>query len=296
MANTAYPPVIWVNFVILVAGRAFLDASPGCPGTPKVGFNGNTISDPKIKTDQDIHLIQRFLSANQLPSDDSFMALTRVMNTICPIQFPKRKTTSKSVKKLIKANLDAYTKVINDKITKHKGTIDDYPAPKSRFTRDHSDILARRATIFRTKSLAHQLRSDPTGSDPDNAAEPQVTDINTDATAPGHDHIRTDISLDDSFGQAMGNLNSQVLSPVQLDTTINELGTRQSYAKAAKSPPAKTAQRWPLSPLPLDPTNVNVTMFRPVVFLIPVLMPPVWQKIWKNDHDQLKKFPLAGAP
>ena len=105
------------------------------------------------------------------------------------------------------------------------------------------------------------------------AAEPQATDINVDATAPGHDRVRTDISLDDSFGQAMGNLDSQVLSPIQLDTTINELGTR-SYAKVAKSS-GKTAQRWPISPPPLDPTNGNAIMSRPVAFLILVLMPPV---------------------
>ena len=146
MANTAFPPVVWVHFVILVAGRAFLDASPGCPGTPKVEYKGNTISDPKMKIDRDIHLIRKFLSDNRLPSDDSITALTRVMNTICPIRFPKRKATSKSVKELIKANLDAYTKAINGKISQYKGIIDDYSAPKSRFTRDDSDILARRTT------------------------------------------------------------------------------------------------------------------------------------------------------
>ena len=235
MANTAYPPVIWVHFVILVAGRAFLDASPDCSGTPKINYKGNKISDSKIKLDRDIHLIRKFLSDNRLPSDDSITALTRVMNTICPVKFPKRKTTSKTVKDLIKANLDAYNKALNANISKHGGILDYYLAPKSTYTRDDSDLLTRRATIFKTKSLAQQLRSDTTGTDPDMAAEPQATDINVDATAPKHDKVRTDISLDDSFGQTMGDLDSHVLSPIQLDTTINELGTR-SYAKVANSP------------------------------------------------------------
>ena len=70
MANTAYPPVIWVHFVILVAGRAFLDANPACTGTLRIAYKGNQISDPKIKLDCDIHLIRKFLADNQLPSDD----------------------------------------------------------------------------------------------------------------------------------------------------------------------------------------------------------------------------------
>ena len=65
--------------------------------------------------------------------------------------------------------------------------------------------------IFRTKALAQQLRSGTSGTDPDMAAEPQVTEIKVDTK---HDNVRTDIGLDDSFGQAMGNLNSQVLSPI----------------------------------------------------------------------------------
>ena len=154
------------------------------------------------------------------------------MNTICPIKFPQRKTTSKSVKDLIRANLDAYNKALNAKISKHGDRLDDYMNPKSTYTRDDSDLLTRRATIFKTKALAQQLRSGTIGTDPDMAAEPQETDINADIK---HDKVRTDIGLDDSFGQAMGNLDSQVWSPNQLDTTMNELGTK-TYAQVTTSP------------------------------------------------------------
>ena len=232
MANTAYPPVLWVHFVILVAGRAFLDANPACVGTLKVAYKGNLISDPKIKLDCDILLIRQFLTDHRLPSDASITSLTRIMHTICPIKFPQRKTTSKSVKDLVRANLDKYNKILNGRSLRQGDKIDDYSNPKAKHTRDDSDLLTRRSMIFRTKALAQQLRPGTRGTDPNMAAEPRETEIKMDIK---QDKVRTDIGLDDSFGQAMGNLNSQVLSPDQLDTTINELGTR-SYAKVATSP------------------------------------------------------------
>ena len=52
------------------------------------------------------------------------------------------------------------------------------------------------------------------GSEAHCAADPQETDI---------PHIRTDISLYDSFSEVMENIESKVLSNSQLDQTMSEL-------------------------------------------------------------------------
>ena len=160
------------------------------------------------------------------------------MEIMTTLRFPKCRTTSKSVKDLIRQDLDKKTTRLNHKISQLGGYIDDYTAPGSHYTIDDLDILARRATVRKTKLLSDQLKTGPSGTDPDNAAEPQVTGSSAESTTPINDPIRTDMSLDDSFGATMGNIDSQVLSPAQLDNTINELGMKSSYANITKSSPS----------------------------------------------------------
>ena len=142
-----------------MVGRATLSADPSYSGAPNFKYCGNTISDPKTTLDKDILLLQKFIVENNLTLDDTFSTLTRALEIMTTLSFPKRRTTSKSEKDLIRQDLDKKTTRLNDKISELGGYIDNYNAPGSHYTRDDLDILARRATVHKTKLLSDQLKT-----------------------------------------------------------------------------------------------------------------------------------------
>ena len=83
----------------------------------------------------------------------------------------------------------------------------------TRYTTDDSDPLTHRSVRFQCKQFTDKLNKAPSAPDATKATETQGTQSKW-----------TEIDLNDSYNAMMDGINSQMLSPRRLNTTLDELG------------------------------------------------------------------------
>ena len=189
----------WVKLLILVAGQAMLRVNPNPPKLPLISSFGNQICDSATETLYNAHNFRKFVVDNHLTTDDMCLTMARQISIMTTLKI-KDKRPQISAKTLQAVR----TSLANSKL---KST-----TFRTRYTKDDSDPLARRSVLLQCKQYTDNLSKAPRAPDATKAAETQGTKSKW-----------TEIDLNASYDATMAGIDSHILSPRRLDTTLDEL-------------------------------------------------------------------------
>ena len=209
MAHLAHSIHFLIQLVILVVGRSCYRENPH----PELSRykdvdrkHKNTTYDQAF---ENVYLIRKFLVKHRVTSDDMCMLILRQIDNMTSPPKTMRPRPTESVIEAVRSSL-ASEKASRLEITmKQTTTVDDSGLTEKMYAKNNQ-LAECQKCLDDSPKPCNAFR----GSEAHCAADPQETDI---------PHIRTDISLYDSFSEVMENIESKVLSNSQLDQTMSEL-------------------------------------------------------------------------
>ena len=176
-----------------------MSTRPPPPKLPLISSYGNQICDSATETLYNAHNFRKFVVDNHLTTDDMCLTMARQISIMTTLKI-KDKRPQISAKTLQAVR----TSLANSKL---KST-----TFRTRYTKDDNDPLARRSVLLQCKQYTDNLSKAPRAPDATKAAETQGTKSKW-----------TEIDLNASYDATMAGIDSHILSPRRLDTTLDEL-------------------------------------------------------------------------